>query len=45
MFFDYFTFNVFAITGASDYLPTADKWLLHIYYILFANTARERNVL
>ena len=31
--------------GASEYLPSADKWLLHIYYILFANTSLERYVL
>ena len=42
-YFDYLTFNVSAFTGASDYLSSADKWLLHIAcYILFANTSRER---
>ena len=44
-YFVHLAFNVFVFTGASDYLPSADKWLLHIYYILFANTLRERYVL
>ena len=33
--------NLFVFTGASDYLPHADKLLLNIYYILFANTSLE----
>ena len=44
-YFDHLTFNVFDFAGASEYLPSADKWLLHIYCILFANTSLERYVL
>ena len=39
------TFNVFVFAGSSEYLPSADKWLLHIYCILFAKTSLERYVL
>ena len=30
---------------ADEYLPSADKWVLHIYCILFTNTSLERYVL
>ena len=38
-YFDYLTLIVFALTGASDHLASADKWLLHKHCILFANTS------
>ena len=44
-YYDHLTFNVIVFAGASEYLPSADKWLLHIYCILFANTSIERYVL
>ena len=44
-YFDLLTFNVFVFAGDSEYLPSADKLLLHIYCILFANTSLERYVL
>ena len=44
-YFDHFTFNVFAFAGASDYLPSAYKWLLHLDCILFAITSQERYLL
>ena len=44
-YFDHSTFNVFVFAGASKYLPSVEKWLLHLYSILFANTLLERYVL
>ena len=38
-------FNVFVFAGDCEYLPSAEKWLLHLYCILFANTLLERYVL
>ena len=33
---------MYVFVGTSDYLPSADKWLLYIYCIILANTLRER---
>ena len=32
---------MYVFVGTSDYLPSADKWLLYIYCIILANTLRE----
>ena len=33
---------MYAFVSTSDYLPSADKWLMYIYCIILANTLRER---
>ena len=33
---------MYGFVGTSDYLPSADKWLLYIYCIILANTLQER---
>ena len=45
IYFDHLTFNVFVFACASEYLLSADKWLLHIYCIMFANISLEPYVL
>ena len=35
-------YKMYVFVGTSDYLPSADKWLLYIYCIILANTLRER---
>ena len=36
---------MYVFIGNSDYLPSADKWLLYIYCIILANTLREQYLL
>ena len=38
-YFDHLTFKLFVFACANEYLPSADKRLLHIYCNLFASTS------